>query len=940
MSKKVIVTEKPSVARQFASALHVSGNHEGYIENGEWIITWCVGHLVTLSYPDKYDEALKKWSLNALPFLPAKYKYEVLVQTKKQFGIVKTILNRSDVVAIYNAGDSGREGEYIQRLVYTAAGVEGKKEIRRVWIDSQTDAEILRGIREAKPEAVYNNLSSAAYERAIEDYAVGINLSRALSCKFGYQFNKEIASLKKNDKYVPIAVGRVMTCVLAMIVDRENEIRNFVPSDYFKIDADHGDFTSHWKPVEGTKYFGSDKLYNENGFAKEEDANALLLDLQRDPALKVLSCNAKDVKKEAPLLYNLAELQSDCSRIFKISPDETLQIAQSLYEKKLTTYPRTDARVLSTPVAIEIEKNVIGAGRVSGMEPIVKKITGNGWIRGIEKTRYTDDKKITDHHAIIPTGEGSMGGLSDLEEKVYLLICRRFFSIFFPAAIYKQQKAELVHANGEHFFASSKTLVSPGYMEVLGVSEDDEVTDKSLALTPGTRIKADFKVVKSTTQPPKRYTSGSMILAMENAGKLIEDAELREQIKGSGIGTSATRAETIKKLTENGYINLQKKTQTLTPTGVGEAVYKYVQMTVPSMLSPRMTASWEKGLSQIEDGSLPAARYRSTMEKFVSDSVSLIKSKTAESYTGTEKKVAGKCPVCGKELYESEKMFWCSGYKKGDSSACQFGFPKTLCGVALSPEEVSALLSGRSTGYRSDFISKSGKPFAARLTVTSTGKVDLEMKPRDTAGTCPNCGKDLYMSENGFWCSAHKKDDPSSCQFMFNARINGVFIGEENVNRLLSGENTNIIPNLRSKTGKTFAAYFVIGKNGKVEMCFPTEESSMICPSCGKHLQAGRITYECRCGFKMPRMMAKREFSQEEINTLYKDGKLAGVSGFAKKAGGTFSADITYSRKDGTCSFDFGDMGRSKRSSGKSGSRTSGKASGGSKKKSSSAKRR
>lgn len=927
MAKKVIVTEKPSVARQFASALHVTGNHDGYIENDEWIITWCVGHLITLSYPEKYDESLKKWSLSSLPFLPPKYKYEVLSQTKKQFEVVKSVLNRRDSVTIFNAGDSGREGEYIQRLVYTAAGVEGKKEIKRVWIDSQTDAEILRGIREAKSESEYNNLSAAAYERAIEDYAVGINLSRSLSCKFGYQFNKEIAQFKKNDKYVPIAVGRVMTCVLAMIVDRENEIRNFVPSDYFKIDADHGGFTSHWKPVEGTPYFGSDKLYNENGFSKEADANALLADLQKDPTLKVLSCTSKDSKKDAPLLYNLAELQSDCSRIFKISPDETLQIAQSLYEKKMTTYPRTDARVLSTPVAIEIEKNVVGAGRVSGLGTIVKKITDSGWIKGIEKTKYTDDKKITDHHAIIPTGEGSLSDLSDLEEQVYLLICRRFFSIFFPAAIYKQQKAELVHTNGEHFFASSKVLTSPGYLEVLGTTtEDDDTTDKGLSLTPGIKIRADFKVVKSTTQPPKRYTSGSMILAMENAGKLIEDAELREQIKGTGIGTSATRAETIKKLTENGYINLQKKTQVLTPTGIGEAVYKYVNMTVPSMLSPKMTASWEKGLAQIEEGTLPASRYRATMEKFVTDSVNLIKSKEAATYSGTAKKVSGTCPICGKDLYESEKMYWCSGYKKDDPTACQFGFAKAICGVTLSPTEVSSLLAGKGTEYRSDFKSKSGNTFTARLRVTDTGKVDLEMKPRDTAGSCPNCGSDLYMSPTGgFWCSAHKKDDPSSCQFMFNSRINGVSIGEENVNRLLSGEDTRIIPNLKSKTGKTFAAYFAIGENGKVEMRFPTEDSTIKCPSCGEYMQAGRLTYECRCGVKFPRMMAKREFSQEEINTLYSEGRMTGLDGFHKKAGGTFSADITYDASTGTCAFDFGDTGKKKKSSGKgkSASRTS-----------------
>lgn len=937
MANILITTEKPSVARQFAAALKVQEKekHKGYIEGySEYFgctiwISWAVGHLIELSYPEAYDPELKRWSLNPLPFLPASYKYQVKKETKDQFEVLKRLLNlvgtskedRQELAGlpssssllfvpepggvIFNAGDSGREGEYIQRLIYTAAGIEGKKKVRRVWIDSQTDAEIKRGIREAKEESFYDCLSSAAYERAIEDYAVGINLSRALSCKFGYRFNHEMEQDKKKDKYIPIAVGRVMTCVLAMIVDRENEIRKFVPTNFYKIDADHGSFRSHWKPVEGTKYYGSDKLYNENGFTNRKDAEALLTDLQTDDALQVLTVTAKDVQKAAPLLYNLAELQSDCSRLFKISPDETLQIAQSLYEKKLTTYPRTDARVLSTPVAIEIEKNIRGAGRVSGLTDFSDAILKNAWQRGIEKTKYTDDAKITDHHAIIPTGEGKLEDTEGLERSVYLLICKRFFSIFYPAAVYKQQNAELLHKNGEHFFASSKTLVQPGYLEVLGISDDVEGDKKALNLSKGLRIHADFLLQEGTTQPPKRYTSGSMILAMENAGKLIEEAELREQIKGSGIGTSATRAEVIRKLTGNRYINLQKKTQVLTPTPIGEAVYRYVKLTVPSMLSPRMTASWEKGLSEIESGDLPAAKYRATMEKFVSESVSTIKNREDAGFSGTEKKISGKCPICGSDLYESDKMYWCSKHKKDDAASCPFRFPKTVCQVVLSKEDVDNLLSGKPTAYHTDFVGKNGKPFEARLGIGENGEVKLEMKPREVAGRCPVCGKDLYFSHGTYWCSGYDKEDPKSCQFAFRTVICGVNIGEANVTRLLSGETTDIIHGMKSKSGKLFDASLVIGMHGKVEMKFPTSLCSMICPSCGRRLMADAYTYTCDCGFHMPKMIAGRKFSQNEIDTLYHEGELKQASGFQKKDGsGTFTADLTFSLVDG-CKFHF-----------------------------------
>lgn len=810
MGKKLIIAEKPSVARQFASALGVSGNHDGYIENNDWVITWCVGHLVTLSYPEKYNEELAKWDLDALPFLPSIYKYEVIKNAVNQYKIVKGLLNRGDVDVIYNAGDSGREGEYIQRLVYTQAGVEGKKKILRVWIDSQTDAEIKRGIKDAKPESEYDNLSAAAYERAIADYAVGINLSRALSCKYGWSFNQRA----KTKKYVAMAVGRVMTCTLGMIVDREREIRDFVPTDYYKIDAEAGGFTSHWKPVKGTKYYESDLLYNENGFKDKNDADRLLSEFAADPYLNVIKADKKTEARKAPLLYNLAELQADCSKRYKISPSKTLEIAQSLYEKKLTTYPRTDARVLSTPVANEIDKNLKGLGDVLGWtEPAT--ILTNKWHAGLAKTKYVDDSRITDHYAIIPTGEGAseLPGLSEIERKVYELISRRFLAIFFPAAEYSKTDVELVHANGEHFFASEKVLIKNGYLDVYKQDSDDngkQQTPSAIGQAAvGQKLSGKFSVITGTTTPPKPYTSGSMILAMENAGKLIEDEELRAQIKGSGIGTSATRAETISKLVRQTYISLNNKTQALSPTLAGETLYDIVKETVPSILSPRMTASWELGLSQVENGEIPAKKYRTTLEKFVKDSVATIKAKPMPERPKINKVSAGTCPVCGKELLMTDRGYFCSNHKR-DGKGCGFAFAKTACEHTLTEEETKQLLKGEPTGFIEGLVGKSGKKFAARFVVDKT--------------------------------------------------------------------------------------------TGAVKMEFPSSESDMICPKCGKNLQAGANYYNCDCGFSIPIRMASRDFTQDDIDGLYNNG-FREMSGFRSKAGKEFSANVIY--KNGKVEFDF-----------------------------------
>ena len=626
--KNLYIAENPSVARQFADVLHVNGNgRDGYLESEDSIVTWCVGHLVTMSYPDAYDEKLKRWSLDTIPFVPKEYKYEVIPAVAKQFNIVKKLLNREDVGCIYVCTDSGREGEYIYRLVDDMAG-HPDKDKRRVWIDSQTEEEILRGIREARPESEYNSLSDAAYLRAKEDYLMGINFSRALSLKYSYV----VKSYLGLDKCV-IAVGRVMTCVLGIIVKREREIREFVKTPFYRVVGNialsDGQFDAEWKAVKDTKYFQSPLLYKENGFKKKEDAEKLIEELNAGGLdARVLSVTNKQEKKAPPLLYNLAELQNDCSTLFKISPSDTLKIVQELYEKKLVTYPRTDARVLSTAVAKEIYKNINGLTRVQNMQGYAAEVLQMGSYKKIASTRYVNDKQITDHYAIIPTGQGqaALNGVSDIHKKVYEIICRRFLSIFYPAAVYKKTALEVLK-NGEHLFANFKYLMDRGYLKVADNSyskkKDEEKYSPEFVEACGKVKKGDilqvnsFQVKEGETTPPKRYNSGSLILTMENAGQFIEDETLREQIKGAGIGTSATRDGIITKLVNNKYISLNKKTQIVTPTLLGEVIYDIVYYSINGLLRADLTASWEKGLCGVADGSISEQEYTDKMTSFV-----------------------------------------------------------------------------------------------------------------------------------------------------------------------------------------------------------------------------------------------------------------------------------------------------------------------------------
>lgn len=633
MGKSLYIAEKPSVAQEFAKALKQNmKRREGWLESDESVVTWCVGHLVTMSYPEVYDPKYKKWSLSTLPFLPETFLYEVIPNVKKQFDIVSGLLNRKDVDTIYVCTDSGREGEYIYRLVEQMAHVKGKKR-KRVWIDSQTEEEILRGIREAKDLSAYDHLSDSAYLRAKEDYLMGINFSRILTLKYG---NTIAGFLHKN--YVVLSAGRVMTCVLGMVVRREREIREFVKTPFYRVigkfAADQIRFEGEWKAVKGSRYEFSPKLYRENGFKTREAAQELVNDLKGSGGTaKLVSVEKKKEKKNPPLLFNLAELQNECSRRFKISPDETLRIVQDLYEKKLVTYPRTDARVLSTAVAKEIHKNLNGLSKYEPTAALLGYIAKERTHKGLEKTRYVNDSQITDHYAIIPTGQGllALQAVSGTARQVYDLIVRRFLSIFYPPAVYQKMMLEL-EVGREHFFSNFKILAEEGFYKVTGIPgtkkgktdeeeesvPDSELFDRLQKLKKGDLVLAeDFEIREGETSPPKRYNSGSMILAMENAGQLIEDEELRAQIKGSGIGTSATRAEILKKLIHIKYLTLNKKTQVITPTLMGELIYDAVNHSIRSLLNPELTASWEKGLTLVANGEITSEEYMQKLEQFI-----------------------------------------------------------------------------------------------------------------------------------------------------------------------------------------------------------------------------------------------------------------------------------------------------------------------------------
>ena len=937
MGKSLIITEKPSVAREFANVLHVSGRQNGYIENQDYVITWCVGHLVGLVYPEAYDMKYKKWRLEDLPFLPKDYKYDVIKEVKSQYDIVHGMLQREDIDRVYWAGDAGKEGQTIEENIRNYGGVREGMEELRVWIDSQTEEEILRGIRQARPMADYANLGRSGIMRTIEDYAMGINFSRVMSVKYGNLLN-DAAGTKS---YTAIAVGRVMTCVLGMVVIREREIRNFKETPFYRV---VGSFTKagvegEWKTTDTSKYLDSPLLYKENGFREEKDAIAFMESLEGRPA-KVLSIEKGTTKKRAPLLFNLAELQAECSKRFKISPDETLQIAQDLYEKKLTTYPRTDARVLSSAIAKEISKNI---SRLRNYEPTasyVEAILNKKLYANITNTQYTDDSKVTDHYAIIPTGQlTELNSLNSLQRAVFDVIVRRFLSIFYPPAEYENVKLVVGVACGdktEQFFAGTKVLKKPGFLEVAAPpkkksfeeenarimggqtlsdpeNEDSEnaepVVNPKVLLELADTLKNEdevdvngYSIKFGKTSPPKRYTSGSMVLAMENAGQLIEDEELREQIKGSGIGTSATRAEIIQKLVRIGYLNLNKKTQILSPENLGEMVYEVVNMTVPALLNPKMTASWEKGLDGITQGTVDFWDYRNKLEDFIrKETLSMIQqdirgtlAERISDYAGRDargagarRKIGAKCPVCGGEIVTTPFGYGCANYKK-DKSGCNFNIGE-IAGLIVPEEQVKLLLGEeRHTEVIKGFKSKSGKRFNAMLKLETEDEGSRSAGDNASAGdsthngdgtsagnaakrsvrivfdfadvepeilpevVCPICGGQIRKTSFGFGCVNFKKDDPDSCRFSIG-QIAGKSLTAANVRQLLTEKKTDTIRGFKSKNKKKFDACLILteDESGKPSIQFDFEHveakkvAGVVCPICQGEIIATPFGFGC-----------------------------------------------------------------------------------------------
>ena len=951
MGKALIITEKPSVAQEFAKILKVSGRQNGYLENESYVITWCVGHLVEMVYPEEYDSKYKKWKLEDLPFLPKDYKYGVIKSVSGQYDVVHKMLHREDIDTVYWAGDAGKEGQTIEENIRNFGGVrEGMQELR-VWIDSQTEEEILRGIKEAKPMREYANLGKSGIMRTIEDYAMGINFSRAMSVKYGNLLN-DAAGTKS---YTAIAVGRVMTCVLGMVVIREREIRNFIETPFYRIVGKFTDaeIEAEWKTTEESAYYASPLLYKENGFAKEEDAKAFLESLAGKEA-RVSSVEKGISKKKAPLLFNLAELQAECAKRFKISPDETLQIAQDLYEKKLTTYPRTDARVLSSAVAKEISKNV---SRLKGYEPVsqfVNAIMQSGTYRGIGRSAYTDDSKITDHYAIIPTGQlTELNSVNGLHRQVYDLIVRRFLSIFYPPAEYQTVKF-IAKIEKESFFAGGKILKSPGYLCVLGKEAAEEKDEDGGEKEEGTNARTLLAMIEKLsendvvpvkgmdikegkTSPPKRYTSGSMVLAMENAGQLIEDEELRAQIKGSGIGTSATRAEIIKKLVRVGYLNLNRKSQVLTPTMLGEMIFETVSMTVPELLNPKMTASWEKGLDGITRGTVDMGEYRAKLEDFIRrETLSMAQTdrkqeliKRIQPLTGREsrgaaarKKLGIKCPLCDGEVETTPFGYGCSNYR---TNGCKFSIG-AIAGRDLTEEEVTKLLTEGKTEILNGFVSKSKKKFSAAL-IYKKDENGVPSIQFDFSGNvpdvlegvaCPVCGEPIEIMPYGYTCRRHR-ENPEACYFSIG-KIAEKQLSKQDVEELIKNGHTQTLRGFKSKNGKKFDAVLTLTEeDGRKKLKFDFEHveakkvKDAVCPLCGGEILVTPFGYACAnrsrdgkegCSFAIGRI-AEKDLTESNVRELLTTGKTGTIRGFKGKSGKKFDACLELVKEEGSAKIQF-----------------------------------
>ena len=965
MGKKLIITEKPSVARDFARVLKVSGNNNGFIENNEYVVSWCYGHLVQMVYPEEYDAKYKSWNLEDLPFLPKDYKYGVVESAKDQYKIVNGLLHREDIDTVYWAGDSGKEGQTIEENIRNYGGVrEGMTELR-VWIDSQTDEEILRGIREAKPMSEYAKLGASGIMRTIEDYSLGINFSRALSVKYGKLINDAAATTK----YAAIAIGRVMTCVLGMVVEREREIRGFNEDPFFKVVGKFSDvnFPAEWKAVESSKYFESPLLYGDkgNGFKEKASAEKLIQELTNKDA--TISDKESGIsKKKAPLLFNLAELQSECSKRFKISPAQTLDIIQELYEKKYTTYPRTDARVLTTAVAKEINKNLNRLQNYGPTAKYVHEILGEKKYIGIEKTAYTDDSKVTDHYAIIPTGQcNGIENLSALSQRVYDLIVRRFLSIFYPPAEYKNVKVT-VQVGDEKFFAGAKLLVKPGYLEIAGIpkakdssdgeAEDGEDTEDKFSKEDfvkfiesaniGDSIDVNgFELKEGKTSPPKRYTSGSLILAMENAGKLIEDEELREQIKTTGIGTSATRGEILEKLVRIGYLNQNNKTQVITPERLGEMIYEVVLLTTPSLLKPEQTANWEKGLEGIINGTVDFTEYRGKLEDYIrKETTNMIEQDLTQTialninqFTGkdskglaTKKPLGIKCPACGGELTTTSFGYGCSNYSD-DSIKCKFSVGQ-IAGVDLDETQFKKLVTEGKTDLIEGFKSKSGKTFKSVLKMEKNedgeyrASFDFSETPTEYVPDlkCPVCQGRIVETGYGFACENRFKEE-NQCYFSIG-EIAGRKLNLDEFSALLNNGVTEVLSGFKSKTNQKFSARLRLKDNeeGKKAIVFDFDGiereklEGVKCPDCGGDMVKTPFGYGCSnynkdepekgCRFMIGKIAGK-QLSKNECIKLLSEGKTDTIRGFKGKSGKKFDACLLLKKNEETgkheIAFDF-----------------------------------
>lgn len=962
--KTLIITEKPSVAREYASILKVNGpRKEGVIENDEYCITWCVGHLVEMLYPDAYDPSYKKWSLEALPFLPREYKYDVISNVKRQYEIVNHALHREDIDTVLWAGDSGKEGQVIEENIRRFGGVrEGMKELR-VWIDSCTEEEILRGIREAKPMSEYDNLANSGIMRSIEDYAVGINFSRALSVRYGNMLNQAAGT----KSYTAIAIGRVMTCVLGLVVKREREIRNFEETFFYKVRGLFGNenILCEWKLTDDSGMAGSPKLYKDNGFLTREAAEEFIHTLEGKEA-RIASLTRGDKSQRAPLLFNLAELQAECAKRFKISPDQTLSVAQNLYEKKLTTYPRTDARVLSTAIAKEVGKNLYGLKKYEPVLKFTETILQNGYHKKIANSQYTDDKKVTDHYAIIPTGNLSeYQSLSDLEKNVYDMIVRRFLCIFYPAAVFERMALEVV-IEKEHFFAAAKRLKTPGYLEILGrdsepagensykdgQKEKDEENQNRTGLEKLFGHKKqndeisvnDFDLKEGKTQPPKRYTSGSMVLAMENAGQFIEEEELRAQIKGSGIGTSATRAEIIAKLVKIGYLHLNRKSQILSPEKFGEMVYDIVDMTIPALLEPKMTASWEKGLDGITNGTVELEDYRSKLEAYIAKETNRMKqidyteqiADKIELYADNQfhvivdkHEIGVKCPLCGGEVETTPFGFGCKNYSK-DGTGCRFSIGK-IAGKRLSEAMVVQLLTEGKTPVLDGFTSKTGVSFKAALRLKEENGVKAiafdfqDVKPDYLEDlSCPVCQGRIMKTAYGFACENKKRDSAEGCYFQIG-KIAKRDVTEEDLRELINQGQTQLLKGFVSQKGKKFDAALQLVKNEErwaIQFLFPdsdpVEVPDLFCPDCGGKMFETFYGYACEKFLAQPKecefsigTIASKKLNLKEATDLINNGKTEPVSGLKSKSGKRFQAILKLKKNESGHSeivFDFDEI--------------------------------